>query len=70
MRLNSCRCVAVERDIAVAKVVSKREGTKLVCMYHRDEYEHLNLMAERGIGVLGSNDIVDIIKLENNTILL
>ena len=70
MRVNSCRCVAGESDIAVAKVVSKREGTKLVCMYHRNEYEYMNLMAERRIGVLGSNDIVDIIKLDNNTILL
>ena len=43
MRQSSCRCVAKENDIAVAKVIDKRRGERLVCIYHRDEQENYNL---------------------------
>ena len=70
MRASSCRCVAQESNIAVAKVIDKRDGERIVCIYHRDEAEALNLMAERKIGVLSKNDITKIINLKNNTIYL
>ena len=63
MRQSSCRCVAKENDIAVAKVIHKRDGMRLVCIYHRDQQEDYNLKCRRG-------EDSKIINLDNNTIYL
>ena len=63
MRVNSCRCVAQESDIAVAKVIDKRRGERLVCIYHRDQEEDYNSRCR-------PKDTSKIIKLDNNTIYL
>ena len=63
MRVNSCRCVAQKSDIAVAKVIDKRRGERLVCIYHRDQQEDYNLKCRRG-------EDSKIINLDNNTIYL
>ena len=67
MRVDTCRCVARESKIAVA-IVYARDHHTLVCSYHREEYLHLNQMAERNIGIL--NKKYEIVNLENNTIYL
>ena len=36
MRVSSCRCVAQESDIAVAKVIDNRYSERLLCIYNRD----------------------------------
>ena len=63
MRYSSCRCVAKESDIAVARVIHHRYGEHLVCIYHRDEQEDYNLKCRQG-------EASKIIKLDNNTIIL
>lgn len=63
MRQSSCRCVAQENDIAVAKVIDKRHGERLVCIYHRDQEEDYNIKYRRG-------ENSKVIKLDNNTIYL
>jgi len=63
MRQSSCRCVAKESDIAVAKVIHKRYGETLVCIYHRDEQEDYNLKCRQGEDSKNIN-------LDNNTIYL
>ena len=63
MRVSSCRCVAQESDIAVAKVIDKRDGERLVCIYHRNQQEDYNLKCRRG-------EDSKIIDLNNNTIYL
>ena len=68
MRVNTCRCVAKESEIAVAKIIDTREGDTLVCSYHRAEIVYLNLMAERKIGVWTKQ--YEIVNLESNTIYL
>ena len=70
MRVSSCRWVAQENDIAVAKVIHKRYGERLVCIYHRDEQEHLNDLARRKVGISSNKDVRKIINLDNNTIYL
>lgn len=71
-RVHSCRCVAIESDIAVAKVISRQPHYReeLVCSWHKSSYENLNDMAERQVGILSKDSVVDIIDLESNTILL
>ena len=68
MRVNSCRCVAQDNDIAVAKVIDQRQKETLVCIYHRDEAEHMNDMAQRRVGIY--NETTRIVNLDNNTIYL
>lgn len=63
MRKSSCRCVAQKSDIAVAKVIDRRYGERLVCIYHRDQEEDYNLKCRRG-------EDSKIINLDNNTIYL
>ena len=63
MRQNSCRCVAKDNNIAVAKVIDNRYGERLVCIYHRDQEEDYNLKCRRG-------EDSKIINLDNNTIYL
>jgi hypothetical protein len=63
MRQSSCRCVAKENNIAVAKVIDNRYGERLVCIYHRDQEEDYNLKCRRG-------EDSKIINLDNNTIYL
>lgn len=63
MRVNTCRCVAKESEIAVAKIINTREGDTLVCIYHRDEQEDYNLKCRQG-------EDSKIINLDNNTIYL
>ena len=63
MRQSSCRCVAKVNDIAVAKVIHRRDGMRLVCIYHRDQQEDYNLKCRRG-------EDSKIINLNNNTICL
>jgi len=63
MRQSSCRCVAKENNIAVAKVIDNRYGERLVCIYHRDQEEDYNLKCRRG-------EDSKIINLNNNTIYL
>ena len=68
MRVSSCRCVAQESDIAVAKVIDNRYSERLVCIYHRDEAEHMNNMAHRKVGIY--NETTRIVNLDNNVIYL
>ena len=63
MRQSSCRCVAKDNNIAVAKVIDNRYGERLVCIYHRDQEEDYNLKCRRG-------EDSKIINLDNNTIYL
>ena len=84
MRQSSCRCVAQENDIAIAKVIKREivswergdnptiytDNEYLVCEYHRDEQEHLNNLARREIGISSRKDIKEIINLDNNIIYL
>jgi hypothetical protein len=63
-RVHSCRCVA----IVISRQPHYRE--ELVCSWHKSSYENLNDMAERRVGILSKDSVVDIIDLESNTILL
>ena len=55
--------MAQKSDIAVAKVIDRRYGERLVCIYHRDQEEDYNLKCRRG-------EDSKIINLDNNTIYL